>query len=121
MAKQDTKKSFLGVCPICRKKLQTKNSNIVNRSNSISLYCVECESCSSSVMLAVFSTKDGIITTMGILTDIQKKDTELIKSSEKITTDNVLALYDYINNNNNSSSKKYETKSNKKRNNWIKS
>ena len=113
MAKQDTKNSFLGVCPICRKKLKTSNSNIVNKSNLANLYCVECTECYSSVMLAVFTGKDGVITTMGILTDVQKKDMNLVKDSEKVTTDSVLALYDYINKDNNSNSKKYETKSKK--------
>ncbi len=120
MAKQNTKKSFLGVCPVCRKKLQTENSNIINKSNFTNLYCVECKSCFSSVMLAVFSTKDGIITTMGILTDIQKKDTKLIQDSDKVIADDALTLYNYINSNNNSKSKKYEITSKNKRNSRVK-
>jgi len=108
MAKKDTNDSFLGVCPICRKKLKISNSNIVDRDNNANLYYVECKNCDSSVMLAVFPMKDGIVTTMGILTDISHEDLNLIKNSEPVTTDNVLALYDYIKSN--KVNKKHETK-----------
>ncbi len=108
MAKQNIKNSFLGMCPICRNKLKIGNSNIINKNDFADLYCVECNDCLSSVMLAVFSIKDGIVTTMGILTDIQKEEIGLIKNSEQITIDSILNLYDNINSNN--SNKKYETK-----------
>jgi len=110
MAKQSIKDSFLGICPICRSKLKTENSKVIKSDSLIKLYHIECGGCNSSVLLAVFPVKDGVLTTMGMLTDIQKKDINLIKKSETITTDSVLALYDYINKKNevNSKSKRRE-------------
>ncbi|MEK7453057.1 MAG: hypothetical protein AAB614_02370 [Patescibacteria group bacterium] len=105
MAKKDTKNSFLSVCPICRNKLKINDSNAINNRDFSYLYCVECRVCLSFIMLAVFPMKDGVVTTMGMLTDLQKKDIDLIKDSEFITEDNVLALYDYINNSSNSNKK----------------
>ncbi|MBI3671486.1 hypothetical protein HY249_01690 [Candidatus Azambacteria bacterium] len=108
MAKNDIKNSFLGVCPICRNKLNIKNSNVVNKQNFAYLYCVECKSCSSSVLLAIFPMKDGVVTTMGILTDIQRKEMDLVKKENFITENDVLDLYNYVNSSN--SNKKHETK-----------
>ncbi len=103
MAKENKKRSILGVCPICRNKLKISNSSIVKKDNIATLYCVECKDCQSSVMITIFSAEDEIITTMGILTDLQHKDMNLIKNSNPVTVDNVLNLCSYI--------KKYETTS----------
>ena len=103
MAKQNKEGSFLGMCPICRNKLKISNSSIVKKDNIATLYCVECKDCLSSVMITIFSSKDEIVTTMGILTDIQHKDMDLIKDPNPITVDNVLSLCNYI--------KKHETTS----------
>jgi len=102
MAKENDKKgSILGICPICRNKLKISNSSIVKKDNIATLYCVECKDCLSSVMITIFSSKDEMVTTMGILTDLQHKDMGLVKDSKSISVDNVLNLCSYI--------KKYET------------
>jgi hypothetical protein len=101
MAKENKKGSILGICPICRNKLKISNSSIVKKDNIATLYCVECKDCLSSVMITIFLSKDEIVTTMGILTDLQHKDMDLIKDSNPVTVDNVLNLCSYI--------KKYET------------
>jgi len=97
MTKQNKDGSFLGMCPICRNKLKISNSSIVKKDNIATLYCVECKDCLSTVMITVFSSKeDGVVTTMGILTDLQHKDMDLIKDPNPITVDNVLSLCSYI-------------------------
>lgn len=91
------KNSFLGLCPICRNKFRSVDADMVNKNESVFLYCVKCRECLSSAMIAVFSMNDGVVTTMGILSDIQAKDAHLIEEKEAVSVDNVLLTYNYLN------------------------
>ncbi len=117
MSKQNNKKSFLGACPICREELKFNNAVLISKKKAMSLFCVECEKCLSSVILTIFSSeKEGILTTMGILSDFKKEDISLLKNPGKIVEDDVLSFYEYLNTSKDKKTKKYETKSKNKRN-----
>lgn len=96
MAKQMIKSSFLGTCPVCRNKFKSADAKIVSKNESASLYCVKCKECLSSATIAVFPADNGIITTMGILSDIQPQDMNLIEEKEAVSVDSVLSTYNYL-------------------------
>lgn len=98
MAKKATKTIFLGLCPICRKKLQEKNLAVIDKSNATTLCCVKCVSCASSVLFTVASLEHNMITTVGILTDIQQQDITMLKSGAKVNYDDVLAMHAFLEN-----------------------
>lgn len=99
MAKKAVNTMFLGRCPICRKKLQEKNLSVIDKNDSATLCCVRCISCESSVLFTVSSMDHNMVTTVGILTDIQEQDIPLLKGDSKVSYDDVLALYAYLKNN----------------------
>lgn len=98
MAKKAVSTMFLGRCPICRKKLQDKNLSVIDKNDSATLCCVKCVSCESSVLFTVSSMDHNMITTVGILTDVQEQDLPLLKGDSKVSYDDVLALYAYLKN-----------------------
>ena len=98
MAKKETKTIFFGLCPICRKKLHEKHLTIINKSKGATLCCVKCVFCASSLLFTVTSMEHNMITTVGILTDIQAQDIAMLKSGAKIDYDDVLAMHAYLEN-----------------------
>ncbi|OGD32216.1 hypothetical protein A3C91_02855 [Candidatus Azambacteria bacterium RIFCSPHIGHO2_02_FULL_52_12] len=96
MAKKATKTIFLGLCPICRKKLHEKNLAIIDKSNVTTLCCVKCLSCESSVLFTVASQEHNMVTTVGILTDVQAQDIAMLKNGAKVDYDDVLAMHVFL-------------------------
>ncbi|MBI1755418.1 hypothetical protein HY250_00075 [Candidatus Azambacteria bacterium] len=89
---------FLGVCPVCRKKLRDEGLAIIDKNDAYALCCVTCVSCLSSLMFTVSSLEGGMVTTVGVLTDIQEKDLEMVKRKAALTHDDVLDIHAFLEN-----------------------
>lgn len=107
MAKQPANNIFLGPCPLCRKKLGDKYLRVIERQETAVLCHVKCGYCKSSIIFSVSNIHNNVITTVGILTDIQPEDLEIIRERESISVDDVLAIHQFLKENN-------ENKGNKK-------
>lgn len=110
MAKQDINNIFLGACPVCKKKLNDQYLNVIEKQESAVLCCAECAHCRSSIIFSVSYIQNNIITSIGMLTDIQPEDMEIIRAGKNINADDVLAIHQFF------KEKHYENKSDKKRN-----
>lgn len=98
MAKKAAKTIFLGSCPICRKRLQEKNLVIIDKNSSTTLCCVKCASCASSILFTIASLEHNMVTTVGILTDIQTQDILMLQGNEKVNYNDVLAIHAFLEN-----------------------
>lgn len=96
MKRKNAPTVFLGVCPVCRRKLRDELLSVIDKNDMYALCCVTCVSCLSSLMFTVSSLEGGMITTVGVLTDIQKEDLEMIKRKMPLSYDEVLDIHTYL-------------------------
>lgn len=89
---------IFGLCPICRSELKEKNAYIIEKSGATAQYCVKCVSCSSNLLFSISLLNINTTATIGILTDVQKNDLELIKSKIEVSVDDVLEIHKYLEN-----------------------
>lgn len=96
MKRKNTHAVFLGVCPVCRRKLRDERLSIIDKNDLYALCCVTCVSCLSSLMFTISSLEGGMVTTVGVLTDIQKEDLEMLKRKMPLDYDEVLDIHTYL-------------------------
>lgn len=94
--KQKEDYKFLGNCPVCSKKFDGKDVTPIEEEGSIDTLYVECGKCSSSVVLGIMKNVPGLVTTVGMLTDMKLKDIERMADSRPITSDDVLEVHKYL-------------------------
>lgn len=89
---------IFGLCPICCSELKEESARVLEKKNATTQYCVTCVSCSSSLLFAVSLLNNNVTATIGILTDVQKDDLNLIKNSAQVSADDVLEIHKYLEN-----------------------
>ena len=89
---------FLGNCPICNKKFSASRASEIDKIDAVYTLYVECQKCGSSVVLGVMKDMPGVVTTIGMLTDMKREDVDRIGSLPPITHDDVLKIHKYFKN-----------------------
>lgn len=87
---------FLGNCPICNKKYRSGNASVLEKRAEFMSFYIDCEHCLSSVIVAVFFPLSGLVTTVGMLTDLSRKDIKKRDKLAPLTADEVLDMHVYI-------------------------
>jgi len=94
---QHKRAQFLGSCPYCSVELRQEKAMVVKKDAEAITFHVDCVSCKSSLLLSVQSGVPGLVTTVGVPTDLEKRDiTRFKKDMRAITTDDVLDLHAYL-------------------------
>lgn len=88
--------TFLGSCSICAAVYEKKRISIVEKNEDVLTVHVDCPKCLSSALLSVYSGIRGLVTTVGIPTDLTKADLERVKRSRRISSDDVLELHNFL-------------------------
>jgi hypothetical protein len=95
-----TKKSpdykFLGNCPICSKKFKAEAASTLDKVYDMRTVYVECVGCKSSVILGIVRNVPGVVTTVGMLTDMNKSDIRRSANLSPISADDVLEVHQYF-------------------------
>ena len=87
---------FLGTCPLCHKRLKDDTFSVIDK-NATSILCyITCTSCLSSLLFTVSLQEEGMMTTIGVLTDIQKEDLDMIKKKIPLNYNDVLDMHTYF-------------------------
>lgn len=92
-AKSDPANNFLGNCPICSTRFTLAMASTIARVAGMKTMYVECGKCASSVIIGVSRNIPGIVTTVGMLTDMKRGDIERLISLPALTTDDVLEIH----------------------------
>jgi len=87
---------FLGNCPICNTQYNSENASLLERNAEFMSFYIDCDSCQSSVIVAVFFPLNGLVTTVGMLTDLSLDNVKKLQKFEPVTLDEVLDLHVYI-------------------------
>ena len=84
---------FLGSCPVCASSYDRNKTSIVDKfQENITLH-IECARWGSSVLVSINAGLRGLVTTVGMPTDLSKSDLKRLKKATKVTTDEVLELH----------------------------
>ncbi len=84
---------FLGNCPICNKKYDSRNASVLEKNQEFMSFYIDCGNCSSSVIVAVFFPLSGLVTTVGMLTDLSREDLKKLRTFDPISADEVLEMH----------------------------
>lgn len=87
---------FLGSCPICNKRFASSDASPLEGEEDMRILYVECKSCASSVVLGVVKNIPGLVTTVGMLTDMKREDIDRMRSLSPLTADDVLEMHAYL-------------------------
>lgn len=94
--KKDLK--FIGPCPVCKSVFDPQNIKALKSRGATLLLHADCINCESSLLITLIKSNAGVITNVGVLTDLCKDDFLRFKDMPTITIDDV--LYFYSNNDN---------------------
>lgn len=89
---------YLGNCPICSKKFRVASVFVLEKEGGMETLYVECVKCATSVILGIMKNAPGIVTTIGMLTDMRREDIERMKDFPPLTSDDVLEVHKYLEN-----------------------
>jgi hypothetical protein len=88
---------FFGNCPHCATPLRQERALPVDKNTETITFHIDCVSCKSSILLTIQSGAPGLITTIGMPTDLTKGDLDRMKKTTRaITVDDVLELHTYL-------------------------
>ena len=87
---------FMGPCPICNSRFNEADIETVSQAGNVSLFHADCVSCKSSVFMTLVKGEAGMVTNVGILTDLTKKDFRDFNNSKVITVEDVLELHEAL-------------------------
>ena len=87
---------FLGHCPICKTKLTQCRASLLEKSKGSSTIYSECYRCGSSQLINIFRNAMGLITTLGMLTDLKKEDARRVKVLSPLTANDVIDVYEWF-------------------------
>lgn len=87
---------FLGSCPICNKRFAAANAMSLEQKSGMQTFYVECAKCASSVVLGVVKNIPGVVTTIGMLTDMKHSDIDRMKDLPPLTWDDVLEMHTFL-------------------------
>ena len=94
---QEKNSELLGSCPICDRSFEEEQATMMEEKDQSMLLHLQCPDCKSCVVVAVLHTSMGMVTTLGMMTDLTKKDIEKFKDkSQKLTVDDVLELHQFL-------------------------
>jgi hypothetical protein len=87
---------FLGNCPICNKRFTKANAVSLSEQGGMQTFYVECATCASSVVLGVAKNIPGVVTTVGMLTDMKYSDINRMEDARPLTWDDVLEMHMFL-------------------------
>ena len=94
--RQNENYKFLGNCPICDRKFGDADVTPIEEEKSINTVYAECRKCESSIVLGVIKNVPGLITTVGMLTDMNFEDIGRMANMPSLTANDVLEVHKYL-------------------------
>lgn len=81
---------FIGSCPVCKSEFIPKNIKTLKNKGATSLLHADCDGCESSLLITLIRSDVGVVTNVGVLTDLYKEDFPRFKNLPVITVDDIL-------------------------------
>lgn len=78
---------------MCRHSYEPERINVLRKGNAVTVVHAQCPRCKSLAILTILSGMLGMVTTMGMLTDMTREDIERFWEAQEITSDDVLQTH----------------------------
>lgn len=88
---------FLANCPVCNCQYDPKEIKILDKKEGIVTIYFACAHCKNSIISAVNAGVLGV-TAVSMITDLNIAEAEKIKDTPGLSSDDVLAIYDFLGN-----------------------
>lgn len=79
-------------CPLCRKKYQPLQATLLEENEEAHLIYIKCSHCQSSMVVLIMS-QGPVVSSMGVVTDLNPKDLAKIKQRGFLKEDDILAVH----------------------------
>ncbi|MBI2446294.1 MAG: hypothetical protein HYV51_00550 [Parcubacteria group bacterium] len=86
--KKDLK--FIGPCPVCNSNFAPQNIKALKNYGATLMLHVDCSECESSLLVTLIKSNTGVVTNVGVLTDLNKDDFSRFRDMPVITISDVL-------------------------------
>lgn len=86
---------FFANCPFCNKRYNSKEIRIVDKKEKLMVLYFVCSSCKSAIISHISVGILGIMAVSAI-TDLSAQEIDLIKGEQKISSDDILAIYNSL-------------------------
>jgi hypothetical protein len=86
---------FLANCPICDCRYGSDEIKILDKKEGIVTLYFVCAQCKSAIVSAVSAGVLGV-TAISIVTDLGASETDKIKNTEAVSSDDVLSIYNFL-------------------------
>lgn len=83
---------IMSVCPVCSKKYEPIQAKIVLEKDNSHLVHINCSNCFSSVLAVITSNNFGI-NSVGVVTDLQVEDVLRFIDAESVNSDDVIEMH----------------------------
>ncbi|MDO8558408.1 MAG: hypothetical protein Q7S09_04465 [bacterium] len=85
-----------GHCPMCGLGYDSGCIEMLRKGERFTVVHAECSRCRSSAILTILSGMLGMVTTMGMLSDLARADIERFWNASEITSDDVLNVHVFL-------------------------
>ena len=82
-------------CPLCRKKYGKYDGTFLSSDIKQTVVHFTCAVCQSSVLFFISTDQHGVVS-LGMLTDMDRKDVSKLFQKEAVSTDNVLEVHKFF-------------------------
>lgn len=87
---------FFGHCPMCGFGYTPECIELLRKGERFTVVHAECPRCRSSAILTILSGMLGMVTTMGMLSDMARGDIERFWNAAEITSEDVLNVHVFL-------------------------
>lgn len=81
---------LIGPCPVCKSAYSLSNIAVLKDSGQTSLLHMDCGNCRTSVFMTLIKSRVGVVTNVGVLTDLSKEDFHRFNDLPAINLDEVI-------------------------------
>lgn len=93
--KEENTNEIVGICPSCQEAHLRSDAEVIRSTKEGTLAHGPCPSCKSGMLILELG-RDSFVTSIGVLTELQRHEVERIFEKPPINSDDVLAIHEAL-------------------------
>lgn len=90
------KLQFVLRCPLCKTSYRAESAEVIDEKEDSLLVYLNCPRCLSSIIAVINIGGVGVMTSLGLLTDMVKEDVVRLKKRKKVSGNDILNVYETL-------------------------
>lgn len=83
---------FFANCPLCNTQYNPKEIKVIDKKEGLIVLYFVCSKCKSAIISSISAGVLGVMA-VSMITDLSETEVDMIKSENKISSDDILAIY----------------------------